>query len=180
MSERLCASDNAILSFIFNPNLPLEDVAATCGVELKDEEILSKNEEITKKIELEAIQLAEQGDLSKAFDIISRAIEIAPKKPSLYSNRAHILQYMGKCEAAMEDVNIAIKHCTDKHRKTRSLAHCQRGILYKKLGENELAKTDFEVAAELGNKFAKKQLVELNPYAALCNQMLRQVMDKLQ
>lgn len=179
MSERLCASDNAILNFMFNPNLPLEDVAAT-EVELKDEEILSDNENITKKMELEAIQLAENGDLAKAFDVISQAIQIAPSKPSLYSNRAHILQYMGKCEAAMDDVNMAIKHCTDKHKKTSSLAHCQRGILNKKFGKNELAKTDFEVAAELGNKFAKKQLVELNPYAALCNQMLRQVMDKLQ
>lgn len=43
----------------------------------------------------------------------------------------------------------------------------------------DLARDDFARAADLGSKFAKSQLVELNPYAALCNQMLRKVMSDL-
>jgi len=50
----------------------------------------------------------------------------------------------------------------------------------RKEGHDDLARLDFEVAAKLGSHFAKMQLVELNPYAALCNQMLHDVMGKLQ
>ena len=32
---------------------------------------------------------------------------------------------------------------------------------------------DFRAAAALGSGFAKSKLVELNPYAAMCNAMLR-------
>jgi hypothetical protein len=31
---------------------------------------------------------------------------------------------------------------------------------------------DFKAAAKLGGRFARKQVVAMNPYAALCNQML--------
>lgn len=41
------------------------------------------------------------------------------------------------------------------------------------------ARRDFEEAAKMGSKFAKTQLVEINPFAALCNQMLRQAFDQL-
>lgn len=58
-------------------------------------------------------------------------------------------------------------------------AYCQRGIIHRKEGRNDLAKQDFHAAAELGSKFAKGQLIELNPYAALCNQMLHNVMSTL-
>jgi hypothetical protein len=47
-------------------------------------------------------------------------------------------------------------------------------------GQDDLARVDFEAAARLGSQFAKMQLIELNPYAALCNQMLLDVMGKLQ
>jgi hypothetical protein len=38
---------------------------------------------------------------------------------------------------------------------------------------------DYQKAANLGSKFAKMELVTLNPYAAMCNQMLFEVMEKL-
>ena len=34
---------------------------------------------------------------------------------------------------------------------------------------------DFQVAAEEGSGFAKSMLVEMNPYAAMCNAMLKNV-----
>jgi hypothetical protein len=52
--------------------------------------------------------------------------------------------------------------------------------MHKKEGHDDLARVDFEAAAKLGSHFAKMQLVELNPYAALCNQMLHDVMGRLQ
>ena len=38
---------------------------------------------------------------------------------------------------------------------------------------------DFKRAADLGSEFAKVMVVQLNPYAALCNQMLREVIGKI-
>ena len=46
-------------------------------------------------------------------------------------------------------------------------------------GDDEGALEDFKCAAHLGNDFAKQMLVALNPYAALCNQMLSKVMNQL-
>lgn len=41
------------------------------------------------------------------------------------------------------------------------------------------ARADFEKAAALGSEFARQQAVILNPYAALCNKMLTEVINKL-
>ena len=38
---------------------------------------------------------------------------------------------------------------------------------------------DFKIAAKLGSRFAQKQVVSMNPYAALCNQMLSEAFGKL-
>ncbi|CAH1106200.1 unnamed protein product [Psylliodes chrysocephalus] len=179
MSGELSERDNAILNCIFNPNLPLEEAASISEEQLEDKENLSTDQEHTKKLEIESVQLAENGNLTEALSIINKAIEIAPQRPSLYNNRAHIFQYLRKFDDAFKDVNKAIELCSETHQKTLSLAHCQRGVLYRKFEKNDLARSDFEVSAKMGNTFSRKQLVELNPYAALCNQMLRQVMDKL-
>ena len=42
------------------------------------------------------------------------------------------------------------------------------------------AMSDFKMAADLGSEVAKSVLVELNPYAAMCNKMLRDVFSKLE
>ena len=38
---------------------------------------------------------------------------------------------------------------------------------------------DFKIAAKLGSRFGQKQVVSMNPYAALCNQMLSEAFGKL-
>ena len=42
-------------------------------------------------------------------------------------------------------------------------------------GRDDDALTDFKAAASEGSGFAKTMLVEMNPYAAMCNAMLRNV-----
>lgn len=37
-------------------------------------------------------------------------------------------------------------------------ALCQRGVIFRKLGNDEKAKADFNEAAKLGSEFAKKQV----------------------
>lgn len=55
----------------------------------------------------------------------------------------------------------------------------QRGLLRRLAGQDDDAREDFEKAAELGSEFARQQAVALNPYAALCNKMLSEVIGKL-
>ena len=58
--------------------------------------------------------------------------------------------------------------------------HTPSGGLIRRLqGCNEGALEDFKAAAKLGGRFAGKQVVAMNPYAALCNQMLSEAFDKL-
>ncbi|KAG3286647.1 tetratricopeptide repeat domain 36 [Ictidomys tridecemlineatus] len=55
----------------------------------------------------------------------------------------------------------------------------QRGLLARLQGRDDDARRDFEQAARLGSPFARRQLVLLNPYAALCNRMLADMMGQL-
>lgn len=175
----LSEHDKAVLTCVFNPNLPIEEAEIDINVEPKDNEECTPDVLQTTKMEIEAIQNAERGNLQEALDILNKAVEIAPKRPSLYNNRANVFQYLRKFEDASNDLTTAIELCTERHQKTLCQAYTQRGVLHRRANRTELARADFEKAAQLGSKFAKTQMIELNPYAALCNQMLRQVMDKL-
>ncbi|KAF7280750.1 tetratricopeptide repeat protein 36 homolog [Rhynchophorus ferrugineus] len=171
--------DKAVLTCVFNPNLPIEEVEVNPTAELKDEEQCTSLNLQTQQIEIEAIRLAECGKLEDALNLINSAIELAPERPSLYNNKAHMLQYLRRFDDAFETLTLCIALCTQKHRKTLSQACAQRGVLHKRAKRLKEARMDFEEAAKLGSTFAKSQLIDLNPYAAICNQMLRQVMDEL-
>lgn len=64
--------------------------------------------------------------------------------------------------------------------KVACQAFSQRGLINQLQGKKQQALNDFQEAAKLGSAFAKTMLVQMNPYAALCNQMLAEVMQKLQ
>lgn len=55
----------------------------------------------------------------------------------------------------------------------------QFNIFFSVLGEEEKSLEDFKHASRLGGQFAKQQVIAMNPYAALCNQMLCEVMQKV-
>lgn len=59
---------------------------------------------------------------------------------------------------AFDDLTKAIELAEDGQKKTLSQALCQRGVLYRKESKFELAKQDFEIAARMGNQFAKSQV----------------------
>ena len=80
---------------------------------------------------------------------------------------------------AIADLNKAIELSGDTFKLTKCRAFCQRGTLSRKSGNNEAARDDFNESAKLGSKFARQQLVELNPYAQLCGQMMNEVIRKL-
>lgn len=63
---------------------------------------------------------------------------------------------------AFDDVTTAINLCSDKHRKTLCQAHCQRGLLHRRTDRIDQARYDFEIAAKMGNQFAKGQVIMEN------------------
>lgn len=111
-----------------------------------------------KQLEIDAIKLAENGQLTEAITILNKAIKLAPHRPSLYNNRAQVYQFKGSFEDAFNDLTTAINLSDDNYRKTKCQAHCQRGLLYRKFGEDQKARDDFEVSAKIGSKFAKSQV----------------------
>ena len=85
---------------------------------------------------------------------------------------------LGEKDAARSDLEKALELCQCQG-KVAGQAFTQRGLIHRLNGNREAALEDFKKGAELGNSFAKTQVAELNPYAALCNQMLAQAIGKL-
>ena len=78
----------------------------------------------------------------------------------------------------MKDLDVAIE-LTKGHGNVAAQAYTQRALLKKVQNDEEGSLQDFKLAASLGNSFAKSQVVKMNPYAALCNQMLKEAFGKL-
>jgi len=79
---------------------------------------------------------------------------------------------------ALRDLDLAVE-LSEAKGKAGVQALCQRGVLYRSMEQDNKAKEDFMRAAKAGSSFAKAQLVALNPYAAMCNAMLREVTSKM-
>lgn len=79
---------------------------------------------------------------------------------------------------ALEDLELAVTLSGGQGRAACQ-SFVQRGLLARLQDRNDDARRDFEQAARLGSPFARRQLVLLNPYAALCNRMLADMMGQL-
>ncbi|KAK6618255.1 hypothetical protein RUM44_002706 [Polyplax serrata] len=173
------ARDKAILNSILNPFLPVDFEREEESVVRNDdpgdltEEVLK-----AKQLEKEAISMADKGRVKDAVATFGNAIHLAPHLPSLYNNRAQAHRLLGDTHSALDDLNMAITLSKGEGRSACQ-AFCQRGLIRRKNGEEEKAQDDFKMAARLGSPFAKMVLVQSNPYAALCNDMLSQVLQKL-
>ncbi|XP_053688441.1 tetratricopeptide repeat protein 36 homolog [Sabethes cyaneus] len=181
--NRDCLSehDRQVLESIFNPSQIGGEELLYNGKEEFPEDLQDRvepnNPNIieSKKLELIAIQLAEDGKLPEAILQFTKAIQVAPERPAPWNNRAQAYRYLGNEKTALEDIEQALQ-LSNRSGRTGCRALCQRGVLRRKNNDLDGARADFEEAAKLGSKFARTQLIELNPYAALCNQMLREVM----
>merc|ERR1712012_275367 len=129
--------------------------------------------------ESEAVKTAEKGDIAKALELFDQIIFLSPNRPASYNNRAQCLRLAGRPDAALLDLNKAVQLSGGGRSKAGSAALCQRGVLHRREGRDDDAVTDFKAAAEEGSGFAKTMLVEMNPYAAMCNAMLRNVFTSM-
>ncbi|GAB0086355.1 Tetratricopeptide repeat protein 36 homolog [Sergentomyia squamirostris] len=187
LSELLTDKDRAVLESIFNP-FQIGGGAAE-GVDWNfdeglPEEVQDPYEEPTPEVtesirrEVEAIKTAETGDFEKSIELFTSAIEVAPQRPAPWNNRAQAHRLLNNDEAALADLEKALQLSKGTGR-TGCRALCQRGLLKRKTGDDDGAREDFKNATNLGSKFARAQLIEMNPYAALCNQMLQDAFQKL-
>lgn len=79
---------------------------------------------------------------------------------------------------AVDDLNMAIT-LSNGRGKAACQAFTQRGIIHRLEGRDNEALNDFKLAAALGGEFARSQVVLMNPYAAMCNKMLSDVISQL-
>ncbi|XP_063228153.1 tetratricopeptide repeat protein 36 isoform X1 [Bacillus rossius redtenbacheri] len=173
--------DRAVLNCIFNPLLPIGENAydEDLPADLTDDEPQTLESKQAKQLELEGVKAAESGDVAMAVGIFTRAINTCPTLPSCYNNRAQAYRIQDNIEGALADLDRAVSLSGGAGRTGRQ-ALCQRGIVHRKEGREEAARRDFQAASRLGSQFAKAQLAQLNPYAALCNKMLHDAFLKLQ
>ncbi|KAL7879016.1 hypothetical protein AOLI_G00099900 [Acnodon oligacanthus] len=175
------AHDKAVLQAIFSPTTPFGDVPGlNQEEELTDDDssfdpVLLKQ---VKDLELKGVSAAEAGDMKTALHHFNQAIQILPSRASAYNNRAQVKRLQGDTKGAIEDLEQAISLSKDNGRSACQ-AHVQRGLLLRLACRDEEARADFERAAALGSEFARQQAIILNPYAALCNRMLSEVIGKL-
>ena len=85
---------------------------------------------------------------------------------------------VGDVTRALEDLDKAIDLSKD-HGSAAAQAYTQRGLIHRLNGEEDRAREDFTKGAELGSIFAKSMVVQMNPYAAMCNKMLTKAINKL-
>lgn len=85
---------------------------------------------------------------------------------------------LGDIPSALEDLNKAIQLGEDRGAATAQ-AYTQRALIHRLNGNEDKALEDFTKAAELGSAFAKSMVVQLNLYAAMCNRMLADAINKL-
>ncbi|XP_034831722.1 tetratricopeptide repeat protein 36 [Maniola hyperantus] len=174
--ENLSDRDRAVLRSIFDPTATIGDVADDGDNFVDDDQDSTETEQQSKALCLQGVQLAEAGKYEEALTLLSKGIEIAPERAAGYNDRGQLFRLMKRDQDAMKDLDHVLQVTEGKATRARALALCQRGVLSRKRGSDDEARAAFAEAAKLGSGFAKKQVVELNPYAALCNQMLSQVM----
>ncbi|XP_068772921.1 tetratricopeptide repeat protein 36 [Struthio camelus] len=175
------ANDRAVLQTIFNPSTPFGDIPG-----LDEEEEAQEEEEAfalelleqVRDLELQGVSAAESGDVSTALERFSEAIRLLPERASGYNNRAQALRLRGDVAGALRDLDTAIRLGRGCGRAAcQSLV--QRGLIYRLQEREDDARRDFARAARLGSAFARRQLVLMNPYSALCNQMLCEMLGRL-
>eukprot|EP00076_Gallus_gallus_P029404 XP_015153480.1 tetratricopeptide repeat protein 36 isoform X1 [Gallus gallus] len=183
------ANDRAVLQTIFNPSTPFGDVPGLDEDEDMPQEgvFLPRTEEEAfapellaqvRDLELQGVSAAESGDVSAALERFSEAIRLLPERASAYNNRAQALRLKGDVAGALRDLDAAIRLGRGCGRAVcQSLV--QRGLIHRLQAREDDARRDFQQAARLGSAFARRQLVLLNPYSALCNQMLSEMLGRL-
>ncbi|XP_054163470.1 tetratricopeptide repeat protein 36 homolog [Oppia nitens] len=172
----MCSTnDKLVLNSIFNPLMPTTDDNDTASDDITRQ--LTAEEQLAKELETEAVNAANGSQYDRSLELLTRAIYTAPNRASCYNNRAQVYRVIGNTELALQDLNEAIRLSSGTGLVARQ-AYCQRGLIHLLHKREAEGIEDMKLSANLGNDFAKALVVQLNPYAALCNKMLRDMINK--
>ncbi|KAJ1973606.1 hypothetical protein H4R35_004030 [Dimargaris xerosporica] len=131
-----------------------------------------------KAQETQGVRLAEQDDFEAALTIFTAIIQGCPIYSSVYNNRAQVYRLQHEFALALQDLDKAIVYANGDANVLRQ-AYTQRGIIKKTQGDNDGAYADFEQGGQYGNPLAKEVAVMENPYAKLCNAMMKETLKRL-
>lgn len=101
----------------------------------------------------------ENGNFKLAIFYYDKAIELKSSEPFCFNNRAHCKSQINDYQGAIEDYSKAINLNGNK-----SIYFANRGITYLEWGKKDEAIKDWETAALLGSKEAKKWLSQIGHY----------------
>lgn len=130
----------------------------------------------SRKEELQAVQLAENGHLEDALSRLTQLTEKQQDYWSAYNNRAQVYRLMNKPSLAMEDLDLVIAKCDSS--EVLQQAYTQRALLRKEAGSADSAYQDMCAAARHGQPIAKEIAVFENPHRKLCHAMVHQVLKQ--
>jgi hypothetical protein len=106
-----------------------------------------------------------------AIEVFSGIIARQPQYASAYNNRAQSYMLDKQEELALTDCDTALS-LPKIPTKVKAKLFIQKSMILRLRGRDEESRVCMEQAAALGNAFAKKEAVKMNPYAAMCNAML--------
>ncbi|XP_040583058.1 tetratricopeptide repeat protein 36 [Lepeophtheirus salmonis] len=176
--------DREILNAVINPSIPIGegvfDEENAIDESLQDSIYPDSSQLKESKIQEEkAIEYAERNNMNEALRHMKKAIELTPDRASCLNNSAQIHRLNNDIESATRDLNKAIE-VSQGIGRSACQAYTQRGLIEYRVGKKEEALSDFQLAAKLGSSFAKSICTQLNPYAAMCNKMLKNVFKALE
>lgn len=106
-------------------------------------------------------------------------MKLFPGHPSPLNNRAQIYRLLHKKSEALKDLDEALAlPDVEAYPLVMRQVYTQRGWVHFVEDNLEQAKADFEKAYALGNKEAHQLALRCNPYAAMCNAMLAEIVQK--
>ena len=114
-----------------------------------------------------------------ALELIDQAIKLCPEASlaSLYNNKAQILRLQGDLNQSLHLLNQSISLASSSlNNRVLRLSSAQRAWIHFRAGKMEEAFKDFEVAAKLGCGESRRMAVRCNPYAAMCNQFMQEIL----
>lgn len=121
----------------------------------------------------------ESGAHQQAIDLLTNLITLHPDNPSPHNNRAQMYRLLKtNTDLAIADLNKAIELCDGKNEwaAVKRASLMQLGWIRMAMeGDEQAALPLFEQAAELGSVEGRRLAAKCNPYAAMCNQMLREM-----
>jgi len=197
--KRLSSRDEGVLNLLFDPEAQTPVTEKSEDVHQVPSLTAEQCTEI-QHLERRAIQLAQNGALREAEQILTQTIERYPNgRPSLWNNRAQVRRLSNNVAGALDDLSQIIRYwSTSKnvptspdHAKVLSFAYTHRATIYmlaskgqisgiledeSSEGLEERASHDFSMAGKYGSELARAMAVRTNPYAKMCGAIVQTAM----